>query len=44
VRKLAATKDNGRVSFRYVNKTHKLTFPRSGGNLHITRSAAALAW
>jgi hypothetical protein len=27
-------KDDGRINFRYVNKTHKLTFPRSGGNLH----------
>jgi hypothetical protein len=27
-------KDDGQVSFRYVNKTHELTFPASGGNLH----------
>jgi hypothetical protein len=27
-------KDDGRIGFRYVNKTHKLTFPDSGGNLH----------
>ncbi len=29
-----SSKDNGQTEFRYVNKTHKLTFPNSGGNLH----------
>jgi hypothetical protein len=27
-------KDDGEIDFRYVNKSHELTFPDSGGNLH----------
>jgi hypothetical protein len=29
-----SSKDDGQIDFSYVNKTHKLTFPKSGGNLH----------
>jgi len=27
-------KDDGQIAFRYVSKTHELTLPKSGGNLH----------
>ena len=38
----SATADNGRINFRYVNSSHKLTLPSSGGNLHYYQVSGCL--
>jgi hypothetical protein len=38
----SASADNGQIKLTYVNSTHKLTFPASGGNLHYYKVKTCL--